>query len=408
MNKILRLDAENIKVLKAVTIEPSGNIVEITGKNGQGKSSVLDSIIMALCGKKTIPDKPVRDGEKEGTIRLDIGNLIVTRKIKENGESSIKVTNKDGASYSSPQSILDELVNNIGFDPLKFSQLKPQEQVEELKKIVKIDFDFEDAERKYKELYQDRTMVNRFVKELEIKKDSILIDSDTPSDFVSVSEISNKIKEANEFNNIQSQLKQRHENGVEYINQLKQKEKEIQEQIKLAEEKLNNLEKPKDFIDTKDLIDTVENAEIINNKVRKKQDKEKINKELLEYKLKQEDISNKMQEIINQKEKALKEAKMPIDDLSIGDGVVLYKNIPFEQCSQGEKIKISTSIAMSGAKDKNLSVVLIKDGSLLDEDNLKIISDMANEKDFQVWIERVDSTGEVGVVIEDGMVKGVK
>ena len=42
--KILELRAENIKKLVAVEIKPDGNIVEITGKNGAGKTSVLDSI----------------------------------------------------------------------------------------------------------------------------------------------------------------------------------------------------------------------------------------------------------------------------------------------------------------------------------------------------------------------------
>jgi len=42
--KIISLVAENVKKLVAVEIKPDGNLVEITGKNGQGKTSVLDSI----------------------------------------------------------------------------------------------------------------------------------------------------------------------------------------------------------------------------------------------------------------------------------------------------------------------------------------------------------------------------
>ena len=52
MSVIIELKAENVKVLKAIEIRPEGNIIELTGKNGNGKSSVLDSIIMALAGKK--------------------------------------------------------------------------------------------------------------------------------------------------------------------------------------------------------------------------------------------------------------------------------------------------------------------------------------------------------------------
>ena len=99
---------------------------------------------------------------------------------------------------------------------------------------------------------------------------------------------------------------------------------------------------------------------------------------------------------------------MPVEGLSFGDGVVLYNGVPLEQCSQGEKIKISTSIAMSTeVNDNQLKVVLIKDGSLLDEDNMKLITNMALDKDYQVWIRKLTSTGKVGIVIEDGEIKSI-
>ena len=80
--KIIRLQAENFKRLKAVSNTPEGNIVQISGKNGQGKSSVLDSIWPALGGAEVLPKKPIREGAEDATIRLDLGQYIVTRKFK--------------------------------------------------------------------------------------------------------------------------------------------------------------------------------------------------------------------------------------------------------------------------------------------------------------------------------------
>ena len=48
--KIVSLEAENYKRLKAVEITPDGNMVVIGGRNAQGKSSVLDAIWAALGG----------------------------------------------------------------------------------------------------------------------------------------------------------------------------------------------------------------------------------------------------------------------------------------------------------------------------------------------------------------------
>lgn len=57
--RIVRLTAENIKKLRAVEIVPSGNVVQITGPNGSGKTSVLDAIYYALAGAGAHPSRPV-------------------------------------------------------------------------------------------------------------------------------------------------------------------------------------------------------------------------------------------------------------------------------------------------------------------------------------------------------------
>ena len=56
--RIISLQAENIKRLKAVEITPEGDIVVIAGRNGQGKTSVLDSIWYALGGSPDKKDTP--------------------------------------------------------------------------------------------------------------------------------------------------------------------------------------------------------------------------------------------------------------------------------------------------------------------------------------------------------------
>ena len=55
MTKILKLQAENIKRLKAIEITPEGHVMVVGGKNGQGKSSTLDAIWYALGGAGALP-----------------------------------------------------------------------------------------------------------------------------------------------------------------------------------------------------------------------------------------------------------------------------------------------------------------------------------------------------------------
>mgnify|MGYP001295983560 FL=1 len=60
---------------------------------------------------------------------------------------------------------------------------------------------------------------------------------------------------------------------------------------------------------------------------------------------------------------------------------------------------------MAMAINPKLRVIRIMDGSLLDRQAMAQIEEMARERDFQVWIERVDENGTTGVLIEDGEVQ---
>jgi DNA repair exonuclease SbcCD ATPase subunit len=119
--KILRLTAENVKKLKVVDITANAGMNQITGKNGSGKTSVLDSIWWALGGKDGIQAVPIRKGQEKAFIRLDLGELIVERRFNASGTTTLSVKNSEGAAYPSPQSMLDALVGSLSFDPLAFS-----------------------------------------------------------------------------------------------------------------------------------------------------------------------------------------------------------------------------------------------------------------------------------------------
>ena len=108
---IVEFRAENIKRLKAVTIRPDPEqpVVVLTGRNRQGKTSVLDTIWMALGGQAAIPPKPIRAGEDQGCGRLDLGEFVVERRITEKG-AYLKVTNRDGFEPKKVQSFLCHLI----------------------------------------------------------------------------------------------------------------------------------------------------------------------------------------------------------------------------------------------------------------------------------------------------------
>ena len=117
--RIISLKAENIKKVKAVEITPKDDVVVISGKNAQGKTSVLDAIWFALGGKDNIPSQPIRQGKEKARVVLDLGQYKVTRIFTKAG-TYLTVENAQGATFKSPQALLDKMIGDLSFDPLAF------------------------------------------------------------------------------------------------------------------------------------------------------------------------------------------------------------------------------------------------------------------------------------------------
>ena len=143
--RIVNFKAENIKKLVVVEIEPKGNVVQITGRNGAGKTSVLDSIWWGLAGTRNHQPLPIRKGQKQATIELDLGKIIVKRKFSLYDENRVTtqltVENKEGARFPSPQTMLDSLCDSISFDPLEFCRMVAAEQYRALQKVIGVNLD---------------------------------------------------------------------------------------------------------------------------------------------------------------------------------------------------------------------------------------------------------------------------
>lgn len=398
--KIIELKSSNIKRLKAVelTIDDKQNIVMITGRNGQGKSSILDSIWYALGGGKIVPEKPIRDGQQDAEVSLDLGEYVVTRTFTEKG-TYLKVSNKDGASYSNPQKLLDTVIGQLSFDPLEFSRLETKKQIEQLIKITGLDFS--DLDQKKKEKEEERTFVGRELKAMgEISPETVeAAKTAAVKPEINITELSGKIQELTESH-------QKYDNAQRFIQMNLEEMQKLEDRISQLKEANRNYQKtPKPEGDIAALQEQLKNAEQTNTEIR---DAKKILAEAEargDKKIQYDGLTDELEGIAFTREERLKAAKMPIDGLAWSEIAVTYHGIPFEQLSAAEQLKISMAMAM--VANPKLRVILIRDGSLLDSENLKVIQEMAADLDFQVWIERVDDSGKVGIYIEDGEVKTI-
>jgi DNA repair exonuclease SbcCD ATPase subunit len=405
--RILKLQAENIKRLQAIEIEPHTNFIQITGANAQGKTSILDSIWYALGGKDVIGTQPIRRGEEKGVIRVELDDLIITRKFRRReGDctSSLFVENKDGLRYTSPQSILDNLVGKLSFDPLAFTKLKAKEQVNLLCDTCDITYDFDGAELRRQKIYDDRTSINRELKRLEIQQTTILIDPALLIKKVSIQELTEQLQDAHKYNSELERLEDKYNN----LNERRQEIDKVLEKLYKEKDELHRLvlailPKLKPKIAIEKFQTKLRAAESININADKAGEKDRLDVQIKAQLVTASDHTSRLADIDNAKLSALKNAKLPFPGLAIDGSAVYYNDIPFEQLSSSEQLKLSLAIAV--AANPTLKVIRILDGSLLDKNALSQIENFAILKDYQIWIERVDESGKVGICIENGLIK---
>ena len=433
--RIVRLQSTNVKRIKAVTITPEGNVVTIGGRNDQGKTSVLDSIQMCLAGAGTICDKPLRTGADKGEVVVDLGDLIVTRTFSNKG-TFLRITTKEGVAVASPQSILDTLAARISFDPLEFTRMKEDKQVETLRKLVGLNFSKIESDKK--KLYDERTTVNRDLAYLEARMAAMVVYPDAPPEPVSVRVLMTELQELQKANKARQQkrddlvetarkldvhqawIKTTQEElarvAVERQEKIDRINAESQKETERIQQSLNDhtaqVAEYRALIDAAPEIEPdadeapinakIESADEVNVKVRANAARAEAAAKAADLAAKTKTLTGEMEALDKEKQRMLAEATFPLPGLSFDDAGVLLDGEPFNQAGTARKILCSVAIARTLCP--KLPVILIRDGSLLDEDSMKALCDAAKEFDLQVWIEVVTDKG-VSVVLEDGEIK---
>lgn len=373
----------------------------ITGKNGQGKSSVLDSILFALGGKDALKDtpKPIREGQSEARVELDLGEYKVVRTWNSKGTTKLEVLSKDGARFSSPQSLLDEIVGRIAFDPLAFASMKSDEQKQLLLDVLGLTDDVEKLQNEYKEVYEERRMVGRELQRAKGYLESLSVPENAPASPVDTAEVSRQLRELEDHNRQVMSLEDSRNKWEAEIKRLKLELSRAEDEA----EKTRNALAGKKYKDTSELESQLQNASQINHLYQAGIDYQEAKSQVEGYDEDYKSFTDQLSEILARKEELIAGAKLPISGLNIDADGVTYNGIPFSQLSSAKQLKVSLSIAM--AMNPKLRVMRIMDGSLLDSENMKVIQDLATAEDYQVWLEVVDQGNAVGILIEDGKIK---
>jgi len=412
--KIIKLSASNVKRLRAVEINPDGTLQIVTGRNAQGKSSVLDAIWLALGGGAASREtpRPVRDGEERAEVSLDLGDLLVTRTWDaEKGKTELVVRAPDGAKYAQPQTLLDQLVGKLSFDPLAFTRLSAKDQRQALLDLLGLDFTAEDRERQ--RLYDERTDVGR---QAHAYGDLPKLEKGAPTVEKSAAEILNRIAASLDATRAIERARDLADECALHIEQIDRRIAEAESAlVKLRDDRAQIVDRRAGAVESANSLPVGEDRDALDAELAQVEDRNRLareNRHIAENREAQKALEEQytglgraIAAIDNAKAAALAAAAMPVDGLGFDDSGVTFNGVPFQQASSAEQIKVSLAMAM--ALNPSLRVIRIMDGSLLDKFSLAAIAEAAAEHDFQVFLEMVgvsDSADGAAVVIEDGMV----
>lgn len=408
--KINKLEIENVKRVKAVTIEPTSNGLTILGgNNNQGKTSVLDAIAWALGGNKYKPSKPTRDGSMNPpTLRVELSNgLIVERKGKN---SDLKVTDPSGQKAG--QQLLDSFVEELALNLPKFIESSAKDKANTLLQIIGVGEKLWELDRKEEQLYNERRTIGQIADQKKKYAAEQPQYPEAPNELVSIADLIHEQQEILARNGENAKKRQNRENIVNELHLSEARLKQLKEQ--LAQEEATHEKLMGDYIaankSIEDLVDesteeienSIANIEEINRKVRANLDKEKAEEDAKQYKSQYDNLSAEIQKVRDERTSLLDSADLPLPGLSVEDGELVFEGQKWDNMSGSQQLRVSTAIVRKLKPE--CGFVLLDKLEQMDIPTLTEFGKWLESEGLQAIATRVSSGEECQIIIEDGYV----
>lgn len=406
--KINKLEIENVKRVKAVKMEPSASgLTIIGGDNNQGKTSVLDAIAWALGGNAFRPSEAARQGSTiPPYLHIVMSNgLVVERKGKN---SDLKVTDPTGQKGG--QQLLDSFVEKLALDLPRFMEANDADKAKILLNIIGVGEQLRQLEDDEKKIYNDRTVVGRIAdQKAKFAKEQPYY-PDAPKDIVSAADLIRQQQEILARNAEKQRLIHEHDIILGQLDEadrsIERIRKELQATLTLKSElevKLKASERTPRELEmesTEELERNIADVDEINRKVRANLDKDKAEEDAQTYAHQYADLTTKLEDVRQQKRALLDHADLPLPELTVSDGALLYKGQRWDNMSGSDRLIVATSIVRR--LNPECGFVLMDKLEQMDLKTLKAFGAWLEEQGLQVIATRVSTGDECSIIIEDG------
>jgi len=428
--KITKLHIVNFLKLKDVEINPTKTNV-ITGRNKQGKTSILKAIRAAFDGK--IDESCIHIGENKAEITIDLDDLTIKRTITNKG-NYLDISNKEGMKMPSPQSYLGGILGTFSFNPIEFFEKKMSERKKYLlnaikltitqdelamytgEKLAGIDYTkhalevVEDARKYY---YDKRTGANSEVTKKRKTLDELSASLPEGFDPKTVSE--NKIKELRKAIQEDELVRQKQVDHEKFLANLQRQETDLKGQIEALQVKLTDAQKEiaaaaEFHYDVSDDM-TISVAKESLTKLEGQRELVFTYKRVGEIRGELSvavEEADKLNLIVNKLAKEVPQelvskAQLPVEGLTVTDDDVLVNGVSLDNLSSSEQLKFALNIVRK--LNETFKVICIDGIETLDKDNFEMFLKEIEGDDYQYFVTRVDGDVKGGIIIEDGVIK---
>ena len=410
----------------------AGQFVEVTGRNGQGKTSLLEAIKAATQGghDATLLRKGAEKGEV--VLVLDSG-MEISKRVTERG-SPTTVVGSDGAKAKKPAEVLKSLTDMLSVNPVDFLRAPKRDRVRVLLETMPLKIDTDKLteisgvrveaqpdvhalaviDHVRKQVYDERTGTNRAVSEKEatINQLQLAMPSAPAGVEGSEDELNAKLKIANDTYHAETErirakmdgIQAAHNAAVQKIRDDAQAaiDKIKEEATQAAEAERAKLEDIKAKADRQRQI-TVEryhtqtsplnqalavitaNREQAGKRVQALATIEQMEGELADLREDAEKQSRAIAAIDAYKLDLL--ANMPIPGLEIVDGDLYRDGVHFDRLNTAQQVQIAVELARLRAGP--LGIVCVDCLELLDSETFAAFREQSIASGLQLFVSRV-------------------
>ncbi len=458
-------------------VQLSDKSVELTGKKGTGKSSVLEAIRLNITNRSD-RDYIVKQGadEAEIIIETDTG-LRIDRKRKADMSTSSLNLKENGLNVPRPQTFLDDIITPLQLNPVEFIRKPIDEQNRIILDLIEFPWDMDWIQQQFGEIppkvdyhqnilsvldqiqakngvyYQTRQEIDS--EKMYKKKAAEDIATSIPEHFDAakwdaydtgakyrelekIRTENNKIEKCRAYkasyddklrgiqadrdiaiSDAKREITNEREGLEKTIERLKAEIKAAEQQIgaldskqtdkvKIAESEYDtakakldsNVGVANEYVD-KEITDTsalqaeVNTAEEMKKHLNEYYRMTRMQQEVDDLTAKSDALTKKIELARKLPGQILKEAKIPVEGLTVKDGKPLVNGLPLSNLSDGEKLDLCVDVAISNPK--GLQIILIDGAERLDDKSRAALYAKCKAKGLQFIATRTTNDDELKV-----------